>query len=415
MSQGSHYNIVIVGGGSSGVTVAAELEAKHCQGSIAVIEPSDIHTYQPALTLVGAGVTPLKAIRRPTRELLPADVTLIPQAAATFTPESNSLTLADGTSVSYDWLILCPGLELKWDAVAGLKDTIGKNGVCSNYSPATAPYTQECVESIRHGQTALFTMAPMPIKCPGAPQKAAYLAADLFRKKGILHAVDVKYLTATPSIFGVPFFAKQLNKVAARYGIDVRLQHVLTAVNGANKTATFSRPDGQDPVTLPFDMIHVTPPQGPIAAFANSPFADEAGWVDVDKNTLKSTKFANVWGLGDGTSTPNSKTAAAVRKQAPVVVDQILAAMKGTDSTAAYDGYASCPLTTAYGKVIMAEFRYGGEVTPTLPLDPGKERWVNWWIKTTGLPLMYWYYMLKGRVAFPGHDVDYGKRKGING
>ncbi|MBS0244965.1 MAG: pyridine nucleotide-disulfide oxidoreductase, partial [Proteobacteria bacterium] len=143
------------------------------------------------------------------------------------------------------------------------------------------------------------------------------------------------------------------------------------------------------------------------AAVKTSELANTAGFVEVDQSTLRHVRFANVFAIGDVISAPNSKTAAAVRKQSPVVAENLLSAMSGKPLAAKYDGYASCPLTTALGKVIMAEFCYGGKVTPTLPLDPARERSVNWWIKKTGLPLFYWQYMLKGYEAFPGHNTAF--------
>ena len=132
--------------------------------------------------------------------------------------------------------------------------------------------------------------------------------------------------------------------------------------------------------------------------------------MDVHQGSLQHAKYANIFALGDAGSTPNSKTAAAVRKQAPVVVRNLLRLIDGDNALEdTYDGYASCPLTTAYDKVIMAEFCYGGKVTPTLPLDPRKERWVNMWIKKTGLPIFYWNYMLKGFEMFPGHNTHFAE------
>jgi sulfide:quinone oxidoreductase len=250
----------------------------------------------------------------------------------------------------------------------------------------------------------------MPFKCPGVPQKIAYLTADHLRRSGLLKSCHVEFHTATPAIFGVPFFARALTRVAARYGIEVDVSHNLIAVDGAARKATFEVVDGDGKgsrIVVDYDMLHVTPPQAPPAFIRTSPLANEAGWVDVDQGSLQHPKFSNVFSLGDVCSTPNSKTAAAIRKQSPVVVRNILRVRKGEEAVAEYDGYASCPLTTAYGKVIMAEFIYGGKVTPSLPLNPGKERWVNWWIKKTGLPLMYWHYMLKGREWFPDHNTNW--------
>ena len=410
MAESQHHRIVIVGGGCAGITVAAGLVRKNGKLDIAIVEPSDDHYYQPAFTLVGAGTYNLASTRRAEKNLIPNGVQWVKDSAVSIDPDAKSVSLASGGVLGYEYLVVCPGLQLNWSAVEGLTEALGNGGVCSNYSADTAEYTWECIKGLGAGSTALFTQPPMPIKCPGAPQKIAYLTADHLRKRGLLDGCQVHFLPQGPAMFSVPFFAAALDKVAARYGIDVHFQHNLASLNADAKQATFNIVGGDNDgtrVTLDYDMIHVTPPQGPPDFVKGSPLANEAGWIEVDQNTLQHPRYENVFSLGDVCSTPNSKTAAAIRKQAPVVVRNLLHLIEGGDAEKGYDGYASCPLTTAYGKVMMAEFVYGGKVTPTFPVDPRKERRSYWWIKKTGLPRMYWNYMLKGHEWFLGHDTDY--------
>jgi sulfide:quinone oxidoreductase len=412
MATPSHHQILIIGGGAAGITVAAELRRHdhHDALDIAIVEPSEVHTYQPALTLVGAGAYDLAKTQRLERSLIPYGVVWIKDAVAGFAPDSNTLTLTSGRTLTYDYLVVCPGLVLKLDAIKGLRESLGANGVCTNYAADQALYTWESLKNIKAGGKVLCTQPAAPIKCPGAPQKVAYLAADYLRRTGIRHACEVRFLTQTPTIFGVPFYARELVKIAARHEIVVQYQHNLVEVDGPARKATFEIVGGDQQgqrITLPFDMLHVTPPQGAPPALAQSPLANAGGFADVHANSLQHVKYKNVFGLGDAAGTANSKTAAAVRKQAPVVVRNLLHMLAGHALEEAYDGYASCPLTTAYGKVLLAEFIYGGKPTPTFPLDPAKERRLNWWIKTTGLPHLYWDWMLKGFVAFPAHDTSF--------
>jgi sulfide:quinone oxidoreductase len=408
MAGSKHHQILIIGGGAAGITVAASLRRRG-PGSldIAIVEPSQTHYYQPAFTLVGAGAYALENTRRPERSLVPPGVRLIEGAAKTFDPDANAVALESGDRLTYDYLVVCTGVKLDWHKIAGLSETLGKNGVCSNYSPEHAPYTWECVQALKPGSRAVFTQPPLPFKCPGAPQKIVYLTADRLRRAGTLQSCELRYFVHAPVVFGVPFFARELMKVIARYGIKAQFQQNLVAVDGAAKTATFEAVGEADKgkrTTVPFDMLHVSPPQSPHEAVSQSQLANQAGWVEVDQNSMQHLRYKNVFSLGDVSSTPNSKTAAAVRKQAPVVVRNLLRLIAGGAVEKGYDGYASCPLTTAYGKTILAEFIYGGKVTPTLPLDPAKERWIGWWIKVTGLPIFYWSYMLKGHEWFLRHD-----------
>lgn len=391
------HQIVFVGGGAGGLTVASALLKQRPELDIAIIEPSESHYYQPAWTLVGGGAYDVKATRRAEADCMPRQAHWIKQRVATFEPEQNQVTLEDGSTVGYQYLVVAAGIQLDWDKIEGLEDTLGKNAVTSNYSVDFAPYTWECIRNFRGGR-ALFTQPVPPIKCAGAPQKILYLAADHFRRNSI--NADVRFCPAGGAMFGVPFYSKALVEVMANYGATPDYKHNLIAVDGPNKKATFEVGDEQKPTTVDFDMLHVVPPQSAPDFIKNSPLANEAGWVAVDASTLRHDKYDTIFGLGDCTSTPNSKTAAAVRAQSRVVVPNLLAVMDGNEPTQAYDGYASCPLTTSNGKMMLAEFLYGGTVAPSFPLDPRVPRRSYWWVKTTFLPKMYWD-MVQGR---PGPD-----------
>jgi sulfide:quinone oxidoreductase len=392
--------VVIVGGGAAGITVAAELRRHRPDLDVTLIDPSTTHSYQPGWTLVGAGVFSLAQTMRKEEGLIPKGVTWLRTAVTAFDPDGRQIQLADGRRVGYRMLVVCPGLQLDWDKVEGLKEALGRNGVCSNYSSDYAEYTWECLQTFRGG-AALFTQPPMPIKCAGAPQKIMYLAADRWRiRRGRMQRpVEIEFCLAGDVLFGVPFFVPELQRAIDRYGIGLRYKHTLKAVDGPAKTAVFSVTDadgGTHEVTKRFDMMHVTPPQSAPDFIKKSALASAAGWVEVDPSTLRHTRFGDVFALGDAAGTTNAKTAAAVRLQAPVVVRNLLAVLDGREPSASYDGYGSCPLTTAYGKVILAEFSYGGKVTPSFPIDPRKPRRANWLLKTQGLPFLYWNMMLRG-------------------
>jgi sulfide:quinone oxidoreductase len=408
-----HHTLLIIGGGAAGVSVANNMRRQNAKIDIAIVEPSEVHYYQPGFTIVGGGAYTLKETIRNEADLIHPSVTWIKDYAETFQPDDNSVSLRSGDTVSYDYLVVCPGLQLDWDKIEGLKETLNKNNVCSNYSAETVEYTWECIQNIKEG-TALFTQPPMPIKCAGAPQKIMYLAADRFRKRGTLDKFNIEFLNAGPGLFGVPFFAKALSKVVADYGIKTTFNHNLVAIDGPAKTATFEATDSdgnKQRVTKTFDMIHVTPPQSAPDFIKKSPLANAAGWIDVNPRSLQHNKYGNIFGLGDAAATTNAKTAAAVRKQVPVVVDNILSLQNSTDLSEGYDGYGSCPLTTSLDKVMLAEFSYDGKVTPSFPfLDPRKSRAIWWWGKTTGFPWLYWHLMLKGyRIDIP-HLECYAKK-----
>ncbi|MEB3308336.1 MAG: FAD/NAD(P)-binding oxidoreductase [Cyanobacteriota bacterium] len=391
----AHHQILIVGGGAAGITAAAQLKRARPNLDVAILEPSTDHYYQPGWTLVGGGVFSMDQTRRSEGDLIPSGVTWHRQAAEGFDPDRNSVSTSGGQVLSYDVLVVATGLKLCWDRIEGLREALGTGGVCSNYSREFAPYTWEAIQAFGGG-TAVFTCAPMPIKCPGAPQKIAYMADDVFRKKGL--NARVVYATATPGIFGIPTYAAPLRDVAKRRGIDTRYNHVLSAVRPDRKEAVFKVSDGDTSreEVIGYDLLHVTPPMAAPDVVAESPLANGAGFVEVDQHTLQHTRFADVFSLGDVSGMPNSKTAAAVRGQAPVLTANVLAHLDGKPAPARYDGYSCCPLITGYGKTIMAEFNYKAEPTPSFPLDPTKERWSMWWVKVKLLPTLYWNRMLTG-------------------
>jgi sulfide:quinone oxidoreductase len=404
LSQTVQFDILIIGGGAAGITVAAMLRGK-VHGRIAIVDPAETHAYQPGWTLVGGGVFSLEQTIRPEASLIPKGVEWIRKPAASFHPDQNVVALVDGTIIGYNYLIVCPGLQLDWGKIEGLTDTLGINGVCSNYRGDLAVYTWDCIKSFRDGQM-IFTQPPMPIKCPGAPQKIAYLAADHLRKTGKRAGADIAFCTSLDTLFGVGFFVPALKAAMQRHGIEVNYKTTLKAIDGKAKQAIFSvtGADGTISETVRgFDMIHVTPPQSAPDFLKSSPIANAAGFVDVDQATMQHVRYPNVFSLGDAVSTPNSKTAAAVRMQAPVVVRNLMAAMRSEPSRAAYDGYGACPLTTGYGEIVLAEFAYGGKVTPSFPIDPRKPSYASWLLKTKILPYVYWNMMLKGSEFDIGH------------
>lgn len=398
MAPARHHQVVIIGGGTAGISVAARLRRQGV-GDIALIEPSANHYYQPLWTLVGGGVARATETVRPERKLIPQGVTWIRDRAADVDPENRMVALADGDSLSYDQLVVAPGLQLDFDAVPGLAESVGRNGVSSNYRYDLAPRTWEFIQRTRGG-TALFTMPVGPVKCGGAPQKIAYLAADWWRRQGVLDATRIILVLPTATIFHQPDFAKPLEKVVADYGIEVRYESQLVEVDGAERRVVILDNRSGAKETVDYDMMHVVPPQSAPDWLKGSALADPAspfGYLETDQYTLRSKRWPEVFVLGDVANLPTSKTGAAIRKQAPVVVANMLAARRNLPLTARYDGYSSCPLVTARDRMLLAEFDYELKPKPSFPvIDLMKPRYDMYLLKRYGLPFMYWHGMLRG-------------------
>jgi len=398
---GHTFDVVIVGGGSAGIATAASLLRRRPGTDIAIIEPRERHLYQPGFTLVGGGVFDRSKVSCATEDVMPKEVHWIRKAAASFEPGRNRLLLEDGSRVSYRQLVVAPGIKLDWDAIPGLRDTLGKNGVTSNYRLELTSYTWELVKNLREGR-AVFTQPPMPIKCAGAPQKAMYLSCDHWLKEGRLGRIDVDFFNAGGVLFGVEAYVPALMEYIEKYDANLNFSQNLVEIDGSAKKAWFeSTGEGEKNRTeVEFDMIHVCPPQTAPDFIRASSLSDAAGWFDVEPDTLRHPRYENVFGLGDATNTPNAKTMAAARKQAPVVAENLVAAFGNVEPRAVYDGYGSCPLTVERGKVILAEFGYGGKLLPSFPgwlnngMRPTKFGWI---LKASLLPPVYYGLMLKGR------------------
>jgi sulfide:quinone oxidoreductase len=394
-NQPTHHTILIVGGGTAGITVAARIRRAAPQLDVAIIEPSTKHYYQPLWTLVGAGVVDKETTVREEASVMPSGVTWLRTAATSFEPGSKTVITADGARHTYEQLIVCPGIKLDWDTVPGLRDALGKNGVCSNYSFDTVDSTWQALSHFKGG-TAIFTMSNTTIKCGGAPQKILYLAEDYIRREGLRDKSRFLYIAPGKAIFGVDHYRPALEKIVAERKIETLFLNHLVEVRGGANEAVFENVDTHDRQTIRFDLLHVTPPMSSPDFIRQSPLADKAGWVEVNRNTLQHTRFPDVFALGDASSLPTGRTGAAIRKQAPVLVGNLLAHRTGKPLTLSYNGYTSCPIVTRRGRMLLAEFDYDGNPCETFPFNQAKERYSMWLLKRYALPFLYWHGMLKG-------------------
>lgn len=389
------HEIVVVGGGAAGLGAAAGL-LRGGASDVLIIEPADTHYYQPLWTLVGGGVVPREASARTMGEVIPPLARWFKDAVTAFDPAHDAVLTRSGRRVRYDWLIVAPGIQIDWGRITGLTDALKTPQVCSNYAYEHAPRTWEAIRRFEGGD-AVFTFPQPPIKCAGAPQKIMYLAEHWFRKQGIRAQSRLHYYCATPTIFSSPHYAKALmQNVVGPRGIETRFRHELTEIRSASREAVFRDLETQQEVVQHYDLLHVAPPMSAPDFVKRSPLANAAGWVDVDKATLRHVRYPNVFGIGDASSLPTSKTAAAIRAQLPVLLENIDAVRHEGAPRAVYDGYTSCPLVTGYGSLILAEFGYDLEPRETFPFDQSQERQSMYLLKKHVLPQIYWKGLLRG-------------------
>lgn len=392
-----HYEVIVVGGGAAGISIGARLTDREDPLDVAIIEPAQWHYYQPLWTLVGGGVFEPEHTRKPMSEVIPPGAEWVRDAVESFDPARNALTCASGETFTYDYLVVAAGIQLDWDKIDGLKGHMGTGGICSNYSYETVASTWDTLRHFKGGN-AVFTYPQNPIKCAGAPQKIMWLSEHFMEREGLRDDAEIHYVASTGGIFGIEKYKLALQKLVQERDIKTHFNRHLVAVKPDEKVAVFEGLNGADGLELSYEMLHVTPPQSAPDFIKRSPLANEAGWVAVDKYTTQHVEFPNVFSAGDCSSLPTSKTGAAVRKEVPVLVDNLLAERAGRKLAARYDGYASCPLVTGYGRLILAEFDYDGNPTETFPFNQAQERYSMYALKAYGLPEMYWHGMLKGRA-----------------
>ena len=395
-----HHTIVIVGGGTAGLTTAARL-IRAGQHDIAVVEPSSQHYYQPLFTVVGGGRAPQSASVRPESGLMPKGVRWIREAAVAADPDAQTVTTGQGRVIGYDYLVMAPGIQLDFGKVPGLTETLGKNGVSSNYRFDLTPRTWEFVRDMRGARRSSpcppgRSSAPGPRRrSPTSPRTGGGTSTSWTRRGS-------SWCCRRLPMFSQPDWARVLEGVAAGYGIEVRKESQLTEVDGDARRAVIADTKAGTKETVDYDLLHAVPPQSAPDWVKDSPLADPAvpaGYVNADKHTLVHPGWPNVFTLGDVANLPTSKTGAAVRKQSPVLVANLITAMGGRPAAARYNGYTSCPLVTSRNRMLLAEFDYDLKPTPSIPLiNTMKPRYDMWLLKRYGLPALYWHLMLRGRA-----------------
>jgi len=432
--------IVIVGGGLSGMSTAARLTLHMDDPDITVIEPEkNSVNYQPGQTLVAGGVWEEPDVTFNRDDFVPDGVKVIKEKAILFNPQKNELTTDKGTVVSYDYLILATGLQLDFERIKGLEEAgraysagdntkllkaLGDDGICSIYTAQGSAKTWEQLQKfIAKAKAAspdkkvqfVFTHPNTPVKCGGAPKKIMYLTNARLKEAGARDNAELTFFPNGGAMFGVPEYHDAILAQFKREGFKWNYRHNLIEVDTKNKIAVFDAKWQEkgpwDPVMkdyevipkhekrrVPYDFLHITPPQLAPREIAESDLGSAKGWVPVNKETLQHIRYENVFSLGDVAQVPMGKTGGSARKQYKVVVSNLLAVMNGKKPEAKYAGYTVCPLITDIGTVMLAEFDWTVKPTPLVPLDPTVERWMWWLMKVYLLKPMTMYGMLSGRA-----------------
>ncbi|CAE6416834.1 unnamed protein product [Rhizoctonia solani] len=411
----SHHKVLVVGAGSGGLSVANQIYNRFKKGGqslgdgdVAVVDGAEWHHYQPGWTLVGSGLKEKHDLRKPLGSLIPSHIAHHQNHVTKFSPESNSVTTNSGQTLTYDALVVAVGLQINWSAIDGLEKALADptSGVSSIYSWDTCDKTWRDVDALREGRV-IFTQPAGVIKCAGAPQKVMWIAWDNYRRTKRGEQIEIDFITGMPTMFSVKKYSDALNELRKSRGVGGKFEHNLVSIDTKVQKATFKTPDGKT-VEENYSLLHVTPPMGPPSVVKNSQLADSVGWVDVDPGTLqhKNAAYSNVFALGDASSLPTSKTAAAITAQAPVLAENLYQVINtGKVGKAVYDGYTSCPLITGYDQLMLAEFVYGLKPKESFAelfgIDQIVPRKAFYHLKKDFFPWVYWSRMVKGEWFGP--------------
>ena len=429
--------ILIIGGGLAGISTAARLANTLSNPDITIVEPNPKSvSYQAGTTLVSAGLYTKEDVDYETKDFLPNGVTLLKDKAIDFNPEANKVALESGETLTYDFLIVAAGVALDFGAIKGLEEignaytagdsskilkVFGDNGVTSVYnidsSVAMWEQTQKFIQKAKDGQKVkgIFTDPNTAIKCGGAPKKVMYLTNSRLNEANARANTELTFYTDSGKLFGVKEYADAIEKQFIARDMKWNFNHNLIGVDIKNKVATFDKhwqekgaydKDLEEYETItrninvdvPFDLLHITPPQKAPDEIGKSAIGSAKGWIPVNKETLQHVKYKNIFSLGDIAAVPMGKTGGTVRKQYKVLVDNLVAVMEGKEPTSLFAGYTVCPLITDIGKVMLAEFDWTAKPTPSFPLDPVQERYIWWLLKVYLLKPMTQYGMLSGKA-----------------
>jgi sulfide:quinone oxidoreductase len=404
----TNAHIVIAGSGLGGIAVAARLRQALAGARITLVDAKQEHHYQPGFTLVATGVWPVDKVRDRNADFLPEGVQWVREMVAEFDAPANTVVTTSGERIRYDFLVVATGLHLDYAQIEGMDlAAIGRDGLASVYAgPQAAAASWSALDAFRaRGGQAIMTLPAGPLKCAGAPLKMTFMVADRLAQAGTLSRSTIDFHAGLPTdtVFGVK--AVNDNVLARWKALPVHTHYLskLVAVDLAARKASFATPEGERS-TQGYDFLHVVPPmRAPDVvkqselAWKDGPFAP-GGWLEVDKATLQHRRFENVFGVGDINGTPRGKTAATVKKSAPIVAHNLVRAIAGQAPDMTFDGYTSCPLIVREGSAMLIEFDYDGKLTSSLPMiEPLQESWLAWLMKTHMLKPAY-VAVLKGRV-----------------
>lgn len=395
MPEAEHHDVLIVGGGNAGISLAARLVRDGLR-DVAVIESQSVHRYRPLLNYVGAGEARMSDLQRPAADVLPDGCTAIRDEVVSVDGEAPSVLTASGRRIGCTTLVVCPGFDEDWDATPGLREAYVAGWAASTFDDATASTVWPVLRDLRAGRV-VFTVPPEPAPCGATALKPLFMACDHWRREGVLGDLEVHLVLPGPTPLGLAGPDARLERVLTSYGVRVHRETHVARLHDGEVTLTSA---AGEQVLEDVVFAHVVPHYRAPGWVVDSALAGQhpAGLVDIDPQTLRHRRFPDVWSLGDVADTATRPSGGALRKQVAVLAANIVAAREGR-SLDHYDGYTVMPITTSRHRLMLVEVDRDGRPQPTVPFpDLTKPRALTWWVDRYVLPQVYWRRILRGKA-----------------
>lgn len=397
MSPTRHHDVLVVGGGNAGISLAAKLRRDGCK-DVAVIEPKQVHEYRPLLSYVAAGAAALDDLRRPQADVIPGGVRWYADRVTAVEPGRSLVRLESGDEITYVDLVVCPGSLVDWDAIPGSREAVATPHASTSYLPEHAADTWTMLSSLTSGRAA-FVISDRHVPCAPVGLKPLLMAADHWRRTGVLGDVEIDLLVEADRLVDLDRADRELRAAAEGYGVRVRTRTTVEQVDAQARTLRLRTPDGPDERT--YDALYLAPPHrapGWVEASGLSTPTSE-GFVAVDPQTLQHVAHPTVWGLGDVATVDALPSGGALRKQVPVVAHNIAARRTGAPMRR-YDGYSIGPVTTSRTHLLLAEFDRERRPEPSVPFpDLVRPRRSTFVFDRYLEPQVYWRRLLRGHVS----------------
>lgn len=393
--------LLILGAGTGGTMVANKMVQKldSQEWEIIIVDRNETHYYQPGFLFIPFGIYSRNDVEKPKRNYIPQGVKLILSDIELIEPDKNQVTLAqDRQVIKYDYLVVATGSYIRPDETEGLVDGGGwRKNIFDFYTPEGAEALASFLNSWDGGKMVV-NVSEMPIKCPVAPLEFVFLADWFFHKKGIRDKVEIVYATPLDGAFTKPRAASLLGGMLESKGIILEPNFNIGEVDSKNNTII-----SWDQREINYDLLITIPTNMGSELIARSGMGDELNFVRIDKHTLQSNSWENVWVIGDAGNAPTSKAGSVAHFMLDVLVENMLRHMDGKELLPDFDGHANCYIETGFNQGILIDFNYDVEPLPGAfplpavgPFSLLKESVINHWGKMS-FRWMYWNILLKGR------------------